>query len=62
VTDPEFPAGRHVAMDRYLAGVAKEGVGMGGALHLAAEAGVSTTAIHDRLVSRYDDLVGDDEP
>ena len=60
VTDPEFEEGEHVAMDHYLAGVAKEGVGMGGALHLAAEADVSMDAICERLIARYDDLVGND--
>ncbi|WP_435101356.1 nicotinate-nucleotide--dimethylbenzimidazole phosphoribosyltransferase [Halarchaeum sp. P4] len=60
VTDPGFEHTDHVATEHYLAGVAKEGVGMGGALHLADEAGVSMAAVRDRLVERYDDLVGDD--
>jgi len=62
VTDPEFEEGEHVAMDHYLAGVAKEGVGMGGALRLAAEADIPMEAVRERLIARYDELVGDDGP
>lgn len=62
VTDPGFEAGEHVATDHYLAGRAKEGVGMGGALHLAAEAGVSMAEVRERLLDCYDALVGDDGP
>jgi uncharacterized protein (TIGR00303 family) len=38
VTDPGFDGVDHVAAERYLAGEAKEGAGMGGALDLAARA------------------------
>ncbi|MCO8245457.1 MULTISPECIES: nicotinate mononucleotide-dependent phosphoribosyltransferase CobT [unclassified Haladaptatus] len=62
ITDPEFEEGVHVAMDHYLAGVAKEGVGMGGALYLAAEANVPMDAVRQRLIERYDNLVGDNGP
>lgn len=62
VTDPEFEPGEHVATDHYLAGVAKEGVGMGGALWLAARAGVEMRDVRDRLFARYDALVGADGP
>ncbi|WP_276248361.1 nicotinate mononucleotide-dependent phosphoribosyltransferase CobT [Haladaptatus sp. YSMS36] len=62
VTDPGFPAGDHVAFDHYRAGVAKEGAGMGGALALAAERGVSMAAVRDRIVACYDRLVGEDGP
>ncbi|WP_435335013.1 nicotinate mononucleotide-dependent phosphoribosyltransferase CobT [Haloarchaeobius sp. TZWWS8] len=40
VTDPGFDDADHVAMARYAAGEAKEGVGLGGVLALAAERGV----------------------
>lgn len=62
VTDPGFVRGAHVATDHYVDGVAKEGVGMGGALHLAAEAGVPMADVRARLLERYDELVGDDGP
>ncbi|MFW5948566.1 MAG: nicotinate-nucleotide--dimethylbenzimidazole phosphoribosyltransferase [Halolamina sp.] len=60
VTDPEFEPGAHVATDHYLDGVAKEGVGMGGALHLTTAADVEMTAVQDRLIERYEHLMGDD--
>jgi uncharacterized protein (TIGR00303 family) len=59
VTDPGFDESDHVAMDRYVAGEAKEGVGMGGALSLADRAGVSTERVRDRIATVYDDLLGD---
>ncbi|WP_435143625.1 nicotinate mononucleotide-dependent phosphoribosyltransferase CobT [Halobaculum sp. P14] len=55
VTDPGFEANEsHPAMAAYRAGEAKEGVGMGGALALADEAGVEMAAVRDALVSVYD--------
>ncbi|RBI61329.1 TIGR00303 family protein [halophilic archaeon] len=54
VTDPEFADGDHPAMDAYVAGEAKEGVGMGGALALADRAGVSMAAVRDRVVDVYE--------
>ncbi|GGL42154.1 hypothetical protein GCM10009037_27090 [Halarchaeum grantii] len=60
VTDPGFEHTDHAATEHYLAGVAKEGAGMGGALALADDAGVSMAAVRDRLVERYDELVGDE--
>ncbi|MFB6131050.1 MAG: nicotinate-nucleotide--dimethylbenzimidazole phosphoribosyltransferase [Salinigranum sp.] len=59
VTDPGFEATDHVAVAGYLDGVAKEGVGMGGALWLADRAGVPMAAVRDRLVARYEDLMGE---
>jgi len=59
VTDPEFEPGEHVATDHYLDGVAKEGVGMGGALRLAESAGVPKSAVKERLFERYGALVED---
>ncbi|WP_435065205.1 nicotinate mononucleotide-dependent phosphoribosyltransferase CobT [Halobaculum sp. EA56] len=59
VTDPEFEAEDHPATDAYLAGEAKEGAGMGGALHLVEESGadVSMAALRARIVDVYDRLL-----
>jgi uncharacterized protein (TIGR00303 family) len=59
VTDPGFEKADHVAMDQYRSGVAKEGAGMGGALYLAAEAGIPMAAVRDRLIERYGEVIGD---
>lgn len=53
VTDPEFDEGDHRAFDGYLAGEAKEGVAMGGALALARAAGVPMADVRDRVLARY---------
>ncbi|MDL5362137.1 nicotinate-nucleotide--dimethylbenzimidazole phosphoribosyltransferase [Halalkalicoccus sp. NIPERK01] len=53
VTDPRFSE-THVAMERYLAGEAKEGVGMGGALALFAREGGEWERLHDRIEAVYD--------
>ena len=62
VTDPCFEARDHPAMNAYLAGNAKEGVGMGGALALAEAAGVPMADVRDRIVTVYDRLLDDREP
>ena len=55
VTDPGFEQrDDHPAMAAYLAGEAKEGVGMGGALALADEAGVGMDAVRDATAAVYD--------
>ena len=55
VTDPGFERrDTHPAMAAYLAGEAKEGVGMGGALSLAADADVGLDAVHDAVETVYD--------
>jgi uncharacterized protein (TIGR00303 family) len=59
VTDPEFASTAHVVTERYRRGEAKEGAGMGGALALAAQNGVSMAAVRARLTTRYDELVRD---
>jgi len=56
VTDPEFEAGDHPAFDGYVAGEAKEGVGMGGALAMAATAGVPMADLRERVLERYRQL------
>jgi uncharacterized protein (TIGR00303 family) len=59
VTDPGFDASDHVAMERFVAGEAKEGVGMGGALALADRAGIPMAEVRERVAALYDDLLGD---
>ncbi|WP_436910519.1 nicotinate-nucleotide--dimethylbenzimidazole phosphoribosyltransferase [Halosimplex marinum] len=56
VTDPGFDEGDHPAFDGYVAGEAKEGVAMGGALALARVAGVPMTDVRDRVLARYRSL------
>ncbi|NHN47954.1 TIGR00303 family protein [Halostella sp. JP-L12] len=60
VTDPGFDESGHVAMERYVAGEAKEGVGMGGALALADRAGVPTAEVRERVEAVYENLLGDE--
>ncbi|MFB6171645.1 MAG: nicotinate-nucleotide--dimethylbenzimidazole phosphoribosyltransferase [Haloarculaceae archaeon] len=57
ITDPGF-TDDHVAMERYLAGEGKEGVGMGGALALADRVG-ALSDVRDRLTTVYDRLLTD---
>ena len=59
VTDPGFDRSDHVAMERYVAGEAKEGVGMGGALALADRAGVDPATVRERVAAVADDLAFD---
>ena len=55
VTDPGFDErSDHPAMAAYLAGEAKEGVGMGGALALADDAGLGMAAVRDSLATVYE--------
>ncbi len=56
VTDPAFERGDHVAMDAYLDGEAKEGVGMGGMLAVLSRRGVPMADLRDRIVAVYDRL------
>jgi uncharacterized protein (TIGR00303 family) len=62
VTDPNFDRTEHVAMERYQQGEAKEGVCMGGALHLADREGVSMAAVRERIVEVYERVVDEHEP
>lgn len=48
VTDPGFDTVSHPAMDAYIAGEAKEGVNMGGALALADAADIPMGAVHEK--------------
>jgi uncharacterized protein (TIGR00303 family) len=56
VTDPAFERGNHVAMDAYLDGEAKEGVGMGGMLAVLSRRGVPMADLRDRFLAVYDRL------
>ncbi len=58
VTDPHFEEGSHVAFQRYRAGEAKEGVGMGGVLALAADADVGMEQVRSRVQKRYTTHIG----
>ncbi|GAA0233115.1 nicotinate mononucleotide-dependent phosphoribosyltransferase CobT [Halobaculum roseum] len=63
VTDPGFDAVEHPAMDAYVAGEAKEGVGMGGALRLVDESAAASMAdLRERIVDVYDRLLAGREP
>lgn len=59
VTDPGFGESDHPAMETYAAGEAKEGVGMGGALALAARAGIPMEDVRERVATIADELVED---
>jgi uncharacterized protein (TIGR00303 family) len=56
-TDPGFEALDHPAVEGYLAGEAKEGVGMGGALALADRAGLPMSRVRERVAGLTDRLV-----
>ncbi|WP_123537639.1 nicotinate-nucleotide--dimethylbenzimidazole phosphoribosyltransferase [Halosimplex salinum] len=60
VTNPEFDGREHPAFEGYVAGEAKEGVGMGGALALADSVGVPMADVRERVVERYRALPLDD--
>lgn len=62
VTDPGFDRRDHPAMRAYVAGEAKEGVGMGGALALADRADVSMAAVRERIVEVYEGLLENGAP
>ena len=62
ITDPGFHRRNHSAMNPYIAGEAKEGVGMGGALALADRADVSMADVREQVVAVYDRLVVNKSP
>jgi len=61
VTDPGFDEWDHPALSRFVAGEAKEGVGMGGALALAEQAALPMTDVREQVVSVYDRLLPETE-
>lgn len=60
VTDPRFEELDHPAAEAYVAGEAKEGVGMGGVLALCERSGTSMADLRERVVRVYDRLVAND--
>ena len=62
VTDPGFDGHDHPAFSRFVAGEAKEGVGMGGALALAADAAVPMADVRDSILGVYDRLFDEERP
>jgi len=56
VTDPSFESRDHPALNAYVAGEAKEGVGMGGALALLERSEHSMADLRDRTVARTTQL------
>ena len=61
-TDPGFEARDHPATAAYRRGEAKEGVGMGGALSLAARSETAMAAVRDRFVARAEELAAARNP
>lgn len=57
VTNPGFDRRDHPAMTAYARGEAKEGVGMGGALAVAAHRGVAMAEVRERVRVVYDRLL-----
>lgn len=57
VTDPGFDQTDHPGMRRYVAGEGKEGVGMGGALALAADAGIDMADVRRQVATVYDRVI-----
>lgn len=62
ITGPAFDRLDHPALAGYLEGEGKEGVGMGGALHLADAAGVPMAEVRQRAIDRYESVVTGDGP
>jgi NaMN:DMB phosphoribosyltransferase len=60
-TDPGFEALDHPAAAGYLAGEAKEGVGMGGTLALARRRGVSMETVRAHVVEVADRVAAEQE-
>lgn len=56
VTDPGFDEASGTVFERYRAGEAKEGAGMGGALALAAREGVPMARVRDRISTLYENV------
>ena len=59
-TDPGFDAEGHPGMAPFVAGEAKEGVGMGGALALARRAGLPMADVRESFAAVYERLVETD--
>ncbi|MEF8775843.1 MAG: TIGR00303 family protein [Haloarculaceae archaeon] len=61
VTDPGFETSAHPALAAYVAGEAKEGVGMGGALAVADRRGIAGATLRERVGTIADRLDADRE-
>jgi NaMN:DMB phosphoribosyltransferase len=61
VTDPSFEHCEHPAVAGYVAGEAKEGVGMGGVLAACQNSGISMARLRERIVDVYERISVDDE-
>lgn len=57
VTDPEFDTASHPALDGYVAGEAKEGVGIGGVLARCQEQEIPMADLRERVRDVYDRVV-----
>lgn len=57
VTDPGFDQTDQPGMRRYVAGEGKEGVGMGGALAMAADAGIDMADVRQQAAAVYDRVI-----
>jgi uncharacterized protein (TIGR00303 family) len=61
VTDPGFDALDHPAAAAYVAGEAKEGIGMGGALATIERSSVSMADLREQVLTVYDRLLADEQ-
>lgn len=59
VTDPGFERRDHPALDGYVAGEAKEGVGMGGLLAHCQKSGIEMATVRDRIIAIYEDVLAE---
>lgn len=57
ITDPGFGETSHPGLRRYVAGEGKEGVGMGGALAMAADAGIDMQTVRRQVEAVYDRVI-----
>lgn len=57
-TDPGFDQTNHPGLRRYVAGEGKEGVGMGGALAIAADAGIDMETVRRQIEAVYERVIG----
>ena len=57
ISDPGFEDADHPALTGYARGEVKEGVAMGGALHLADRSGIAMATVRQRFIDRYETVV-----
>ncbi len=56
ISDPAFDQTNDPVFSQFAAGMAKEGVAMGGALWIANQHSIETDTLHDQIMNRYDSL------